>query len=223
MLAQHTSVTESAHKFQRAPPDVYPIVGCGVAWFRGIIDIVTNATPILASIEDGDPMAAASLLPLLYDELRQLAAAKLAHESPGQTLQPTALVHEAYLRLCSGDAAAWEGRRHFFGAAAEAMRRILVERARRRTSIKGGGGLRRIDLDEGLFIGQERANEVLALDEALAALEIHDPQAAHVVKLRYFAGLSHQDAAAAMNITRRTADRLWALAKAWLYQRVSAK
>ncbi|MEX2187722.1 MAG: ECF-type sigma factor [Pirellulales bacterium] len=184
---------------------------------------MTDATRILASIEDSDPTAAASLLSLLYDELRKLAAAKLAQESPGQTLQPTALVHEAYLRLCNGEAAAWEGRRHFFAAAAEAMRRILVERARHRTSIKGGGGLQRIDLDASSFVSQERADELLALDEALDALEIHDPQAAHVVKLRYFAGLSHQDAAEAMNISRRTADRLWALAKAWLYQRLSAR
>jgi RNA polymerase sigma factor (TIGR02999 family) len=185
---------------------------------------MSDVTQILSQIESGDPVAAEQLLPLVYDELRKLAAAKLARESP-QTLQPTALVHEAYLRLIgSGDEVAeWEGRRHFFAAAAEAMRRILVERARRRATLKHGGEFRRVDLDDQLFVDQERATELLALDEALAALEQHDPQAAQVVKLRYFAGLSHQDAARAMQLSRRAADRLWALAKTWLYQRLTAK
>jgi RNA polymerase sigma factor (TIGR02999 family) len=185
---------------------------------------MSDVTQILSQIEQGDPTAAEQLLPLVYDELRKLAAAKLAHESPGQTLQPTALVHEAYLRLIgSAEVAEWEGRRHFFAAAAEAMRRILVERARRRGTIKHGGDFGRIDLDGELFVDQERSTELLALDEALVALELHDPQAAEVVKLRYFAGLSHQDAARAMKLSRRAADRLWALAKTWLYQRLTAK
>jgi RNA polymerase sigma factor (TIGR02999 family) len=186
---------------------------------------MSDVTQILSQIESGDPVAAEQLLPLVYDELRKLAAAKLAHENPGQTLQPTALVHEAYLRLIgSGDEVAeWDGRRHFFAAAAEAMRRILVERARRRATLKHGGEFRRVDLDGELFVGQERATELLALDEALAALEQHDPQAAQVVKLRYFAGLSHQDSARAMKLSRRAADRLWVLAKTWLYQRLTAK
>jgi len=185
---------------------------------------MNDVTQILCQIESGDPSAAAELLPLVYDELRNLAAAKLAHESPGLTLQPTALVHEAYLRLVSnGESHEWESRRHFFAAAAEAMRRILVERARRRATFKHGGEFHRVDLDGELFVDEERSTELLALDEALAALERHDPQAAEVVKLRYFAGLSHQDTAQAMNLSRRAADRLWALAKAWLYHRLTAR
>jgi len=185
---------------------------------------MTNVTQVLSKIELGDPSAVEQLLPLVYEELRKLAAAKLAHEKPGQTLQATALVHEAYLRLIGSgeEVPEWEGRRHFFAAAAEAMRRILVERARRRATLKHGGDFRRVDLDSRLSVDQERATELLALDEALAVLELHDPQAAQVVKLRYFAGLSHQETAQAMKLSRRAADRLWALAKAWLYQRISA-
>lgn len=186
---------------------------------------MTDVTQILSQIESGDPSAVEQLLPLVYEELRKLATAKLAHEKPGQTLQATALVHEAYLRLIGNgrEVAEWEGRRHFFAAAAEAMRRILVERARRRSTLKHGGAFRRIDLDGQLFVDQERATELIALDEALAALELHDPQAAQLVELRYFAGLSHQDAAQAMKLSRRAADRLWALSRAWLYQRLTTK
>jgi RNA polymerase sigma factor (TIGR02999 family) len=186
---------------------------------------MTNVTQILSRIESGDPSAVEQLLPLVYEELRKLAAAKLAHEKPGQTLQATALVHEAYLRLIGNgeEVHEWEGRRHFFAATAEAMRRILVERARRRATLKHGGEFHRVDLDGHLIVDQERANELLALDEALAALELHDPQAAQVVKLRYFAGLSHQDTAQAMKLSRRAADRLWALARAWLYQRLTTR
>jgi RNA polymerase sigma factor (TIGR02999 family) len=181
-------------------------------------------THILSQIAPDDPTAPEKLLPLVYEELRQLAAAKLAHETPGQTLQPTALVHEAYLRLVGGQQAnEWEGRGHFFAAAAEAMRRILVERARRRATIKHGGEFRRLELEECLMIDDQRSQELLALDEALAELDQHDSQAAQLVKLRYFAGLSHQDAAKAMKITRRAADRLWLVAKAWLYNRLAAR
>jgi RNA polymerase sigma factor (TIGR02999 family) len=183
-----------------------------------------DVTQILSQIQSGDPGAADQLLPLVYDELRKLAAARLVHESPGQTLQPTALVHEAYLRLIGdGEVPEWEGRGHFFAAAAEAMRRILVERARRRGTVKHGGDLNRIDLDGEQFVDEERSIELLALDEALLALEQHDPQAAQVVKLRYFAGLSHQETARAMKLSRGAADRLWALAKTWLYQRLTDK
>ena len=182
-----------------------------------------DLTHILTRIDSGDPSASEALLPLVYEELRKLAAARLAQESPGQTLQTTALVHEAYLRLVSGERVPeWEGRRHFFAAAAEAMRRILVERARRKQSIKHGGKLRRVDLDDQAFVDDEQScNELLALDEALAELERHDPRAAQVVNLRYFAGLSLNDIADIMQIGRRTADRLWALAKAWLYERLT--
>jgi RNA polymerase sigma factor (TIGR02999 family) len=167
-----------------------------------------------------DTVAAARLLPLVYDELRVLAARRLAREAPGQTLDATALVHEAYLRVAAGAAGerGWDGRGHFFAAAAEAMRRILVDRARARATEKRGGGLRRVDLELFPAATEQRSEELLALDEALHSLERHDAQAAELVKLRYFAGLSHQDAAEALGIGRRSADRLWALARAWLYR-----
>lgn len=183
-----------------------------------------DVTHILSQIESGDPTAADQLLPLVYDELRRLATAKMTRERPGQTLQPTALVHEVFLRLTGGETQSeWESKRHFFAAAAEAMRRILVEKARHRATIRQGGAFKRLDLDEAMMVDDQRAAELLALDDALAALEQHDPQAAQVVKLRYFAGLSHQDAAEAMKISRRSADRLWTLAKAWLYKRLAEK
>jgi RNA polymerase sigma factor (TIGR02999 family) len=183
----------------------------------------TDLSQIISAAAAGDSEAAGKLLPLVYQELRKLAVARMANESPGQTLQPTALVHEAYLRLVDvPDAQKWEGRGHFFAAAAEAMRRILVERARRKATVKHGGGLQRIDLERLTVTGShERADELLALDEAVAELERHDPRSAELVKLRYFAGLSHQEAAEALGIGRRAADRHWALAKAWLFQRMS--
>jgi RNA polymerase sigma factor (TIGR02999 family) len=185
---------------------------------------MTDVTQMLSQIESGDPSAAELLLPLVYEELRKLAAAKLAHEKPGQTLQATGLVHEAYLRLVdSENVLRWDSRRHFFAAAAEAMRRILIERARHRASIKHGGKLRRVELDDEMAVEDQQASEMIALDEALCELEKHDAQAAQLVKLRYFAGLSHQQAADALQISRRAADRLWALAKAWLYQRISTE
>jgi RNA polymerase sigma factor (TIGR02999 family) len=166
--------------------------------------------------------ASADLLPLVYQELRALAAARLAQERPGQTLQPTALVHEAYLRLVAGEAdPKWDGRRHFFAAAAEAMRRILVDRARQKLAVKHGGDLRRIELADDATADEDRAGELVALSEALDELERHEPQAAALVKLRYFAGLKHGEAAAALNLSRRAADRLWALARAWLYRKLN--
>jgi RNA polymerase sigma factor (TIGR02999 family) len=168
-----------------------------------------------------EPGAADQLLPLLYDELRRLAAHQLAQEKPGQTLQPTALVHEAYLRLVGADPARpWDGRGHFYAAAAEAMRRILVENARRRAAAKHGGGRQRVDFDGSLPAAEETPERLLALEEALAELEKHDEQVARLVKLRYFAGLTHQQAAELLGVTRRAADRLWALARAWLHQRL---
>ena len=183
---------------------------------------MSDVTRILSAIEQGDPHAAEQLLPLVYDEMRKLAAQKLAREKPGQTLQATALVHEAYLRLIGADAQpSWDNRGHFFAAAAEAMRRILIDRARQKATAKRGGELRRIDLDHASSVDDGREAELLALDEALIEFERHDPHAAALVKLRYFAGLSHQEAAEALGIGRRAADRLWALARAWLYQRLS--
>jgi RNA polymerase sigma factor (TIGR02999 family) len=177
-----------------------------------------EVTRILSAIEQGDPHAAAQLLPLVYDELRQLAARKLAQEKPGQTLQATALVHEAYLRLVDVEKVQhWDSRGHFFAAVAEAMRRILVENARRRRSEKHGGQLRRIDFEEARTLVEPPVDDLLALDEALDQLAAEDPVKAELVKLRCFAGLSHQDAAQAVGISRATADRYWAYAKSWLY------
>jgi RNA polymerase sigma factor (TIGR02999 family) len=183
---------------------------------------MTDVTQILAQIEQGDPHAAEQLLPLVYDELRRLAAQRLAHEKPGQTLQATALVHDAYIRLIDvKKVQQWDGRGHFFAAAAEAMRRILVERARQKGSLKRGGGARRIDLEQPSLAVEDASCDLVALDDALSELECNDARAAQLVKLRFFAGLTHQEAADALGITRRSADRLWALARAWLYQRMS--
>jgi RNA polymerase sigma factor (TIGR02999 family) len=185
---------------------------------------VTRIPEILRTIEGGDRFASDELLPLVYEELRKLAAAKLAREAVGQTLQPTALVHEAYLRLVADNKpSGWESQRHFFAAAAEAMRRILVERARRKAAVKHGGELCRLDFDDQLYADGSRSNEILALDYALAELERHDSRAAQLVKFRYFGGLSLDEAAAALGISRRTADRIWAVARAWLFDRLQSR
>jgi RNA polymerase sigma factor (TIGR02999 family) len=178
---------------------------------------MADLTRTLDAAAAGDPKAAAELLPLVYDELRRLAAARLAQERPGQTLQATALVHEAYLRLVDqGEERPWDSRGHFFAAAAEAMRRILIENARRKNSVKHGGQLRRIELGED-FARDPSPEQLLALDDALKQLAREDPVKAELVKLRCFAGLSHQEAARALGISRPTADRYWAYAKARLY------
>src|SRR5436190_22366978 len=183
---------------------------------------MSDVTRILSQIEQGDPAAADQLLPLVYNELRKLAAAKLAQEKPGQTLQATALVHEAYVRLVDGSQAhKWNSGGHFFGAAAEAMRRILVENARRKQSKKRGGDRVRADLDELATASSDRIDDVLDIDAALVGLAASDPQAAELVKLRYFAGLSIPDAAAALGISPRNADFLWSYARAWLLRSLS--
>jgi RNA polymerase sigma factor (TIGR02999 family) len=183
---------------------------------------MTDVTQILSDIEHGDPAAAERLLPLVYDELRKLAAAKLSNEKPGQTLQATALVHETYIRLVDVKACQqWNSRHHFF-AAAESMRRILVERARKKQQrVRHGGAEQRVDLDVAVVADENRSAELLAVHEALAELEQHDAQAATLVKLRYFAGLSHSDAAEALGVSRRVADRLWVAARTWLHQKLS--
>jgi RNA polymerase sigma factor (TIGR02999 family) len=182
-----------------------------------------EVTRILSAIDQGDPHAAEQLLPLVYDELRLLAAQKLAQEKPGQTLQATALVHEAYLRLVDAEQAQhWNSRGHFFAAAAEAMRRILVENARRKRRPKHGGDLRRVDLDEALPSAPLPSESLLDLDEALRRFEAADPLAASLVKLRYFAGLTMPQAAAALGISLRNAERNWTYARTWLHRDLAA-
>lgn len=178
---------------------------------------MSDVTHILSAIERGDPHAAGRLLPLVYDELRRLAAEKMAQEKPGQTLQATALVHEAYLRLVAGDEAAkWNSRAHFFGAAAEAMRRILVDQARRKLAVKRGGQSRRVPLDDVDLGFASPGDELLDIDEALTRLAAENPEAARLIQLRYFAGLSIQDAAEVVGVSRSTAYEHWSYARARL-------
>jgi len=182
---------------------------------------MSNVTQILSQIQQGDPRAAEQLLPLVYDELRRLAAVKLRQERPGQTLQATALVHEAYLRLLNVDQTQdWDSRGHFFAAAAEAMRRIMVDNARRKASLKRGGDLHRIEIPEIAQLSEDKQIDLIALDEALSRLEALHPNNDEIVKLRFFAGLSLEDAAQAMGISRATAQRKWAFARAWLFGQV---
>jgi RNA polymerase sigma factor (TIGR02999 family) len=182
---------------------------------------MTDVTRILNAIEGGDAKATEELLPLVYEELRLLAAQKLSHEKPGQTLQATALVHEAYLRLAGDQAQNWNSRGHFFGAAAEAMRRILVENARRKKSVKHGGNHDRIPLDAGSIQVVMPSDQIVALSEALDALEQEDPEVAQLVKLRYFVGLTLDQAAEVMQISSRTAYRHWAYAKARMHEELT--
>ena len=185
---------------------------------------MSDVTRILSQIESGDPSAAEQLLPLVYDELRKLAAAKLAHEKPGQTLQATALVHEAYIRLVDmNQVRSWTSRSHFFCAAAEAMRRILIGNARRKKSHKHGGDHRQIEIDIDEVADTRHSDRLIALDEALTELAARDPLKAELVKLRYFAGLTVEEAATALHISPATAGRYWTYARAWLQQQVTAR
>ena len=178
---------------------------------------MSDVTRILSVVEHGDPHAAEQLLPLVYDELRKLAAHRLAREAPGQTLQATALVHEAYVRLVDGEQIKdWDGRGHFFAAAAEAMRRILVERARHKKSLKAGGGRQRVELAGVEPVAEEPCDDLLGLDAALEKLEQKDKRKADLVKLRFFAGLTNEQAAQALGISASTADNDWAYARSWL-------
>ena len=188
----------------------------------GILVRMSNITQILCRIERGDPEAADQLLPLVYDELRKLAVLRMAQEKPGQTIQATALVHEAYLRLVDREhAQQWDGRGHFFGAAAEAMRRILVENARRKNRLKRGGELGRQELPDVAIEALEIHEDLIALDAALDGLKAENPQAVELVHLRYFVGVSIPDAANMLGIAPRSADRLWAFARAWLHREIA--
>jgi RNA polymerase sigma factor (TIGR02999 family) len=185
---------------------------------------MSDVTRILSAIEAGDPQAAEQLLPLVYDELRKLAADRLAQEKPGQTLQATALVHEAYLRLVDTDKVQhWNSRGHFFAAAAEAMRRILVDQARRKRSAKRGGQAVRLELDHLQLAAPEKAEELLALDEMLERLAVTDPAAANLVKLRFFAGLTMQEAADVLGVSIRSAHDIWTYARSWLQRALRAE
>lgn len=182
---------------------------------------MSEVTRILEQLKDGDHRATDKLLSAVYDELRRLAAWKLARERPGQTLQATELVHEAYLRLLGGEAAPWANSVHFFGAAAEAMRRILVESARRKARLKHGGGLRKREIDEADAIVMSDSIDLVALDEALEKLTREDEVKAQLVKLRYFAGMTVEQAGTLLGISRATADRYWTFARTWLYKEIS--
>lgn len=201
------------------PPSRGDLVGWRLA-MGGATDYaraMSDVTRILSQIEHGDSAAAEQLLPLVYEELRKLAAAKLAQERPGQTLQATALVHDAYLKLVDTEKARhWNSRGHFFGAAAEAMRRILVDSAKRKQSAKRGGQLQRVGLDDDQIVAPSRSIDLIALDEALDRLAVHDSRKAELVKLRYFAGLTIFQAADALRISESTADADWAYARSWL-------
>jgi len=182
---------------------------------------MNEVTRIINAIEQGDPKAAEELLPLVYEELRVLAAQKMAQEKPGQTLQATALVHEAYIRLIGGEAGNWKGRTHFFAAAAEAMRRILIENARRKKRLRHGGDKQRVEMQDADLTIDAPCDELIALDEALTKLGEEDPARADLVKLRYFAGLTLEQAAEMLGISRATADRYWSYARAWLFDQIN--
>ena len=181
---------------------------------------MSDVTRILQSMESGDAKAAEELLPLVYEELRKLAASKMANESPNQTLQPTALVHEAWLRLAGNENVKWDGRAHFFGAAAEAMRRILIDKARRKQARRHGGGQQRLDIDEVEIAAPEKEQELLDMDEALEKFAALDKQKAELVKLRYFVGLTLEESARILGVSTPTAKRWWAYSRAWLYRQI---
>ena len=181
---------------------------------------MSDVTVILNRVEQGDPRAAEELLPLIYDELRRLAAHKMANEAAGHTLQPTALVHEAYLRLVGNHDHKWNGRGHFFGAAAEAMRRILIDNARRKQAARHGGGRARLDINEIEISSTPKDDELLAVSDALEKLATRDKQKAELVKLRYFVGLTTEEAAEVLGISVPTADRWWNFSRAWLFEEI---
>lgn len=182
---------------------------------------MSDVTRILTAIEQGDARAADELLPLVYEQLRRLASQKMSQERPGQTLQATALVHEAYIRLVGSDNRNWSGKTHFFAAAAEAMRKILIENARRKQRLKRGGVRQKVVLEDASILAEGPSEDIIALDEALTKLALEDPAKADLVKLRYFAGLTIEQAAKILNISRATADRYWSYSRAWLFDEIN--
>ena len=198
-----------------------------ILWQTGVkaprLRCVSDVTRVIEAVQRGDPKAADELLPLVYEELRKLAASKMANEAAGNTLQPTALVHEAWLRLVGKDNPKFAGRAHFFAAAAEAMRRILIDRARRKRAVRHGGGQVRVDLEQLDVASPDADDQLLAVNDALDKLAAQDPIEAELVKLRYFAGLTVEDAAALLNISPRTAQNYWAHARTWLYHEINVR
>jgi len=192
------------------------------AW-RGNLSLVSDVTRILEAAQQGDPKAAEELLPVVYEELRRLAAHKMANEAAAQTLQPTALVHEAWLRLVGDQGQKWDGRAHFFGAAAEAMRRILIERARRKRALRHGGGRQRVDVQEAEIASPSDDDQLLAVNEALDKLAAQHQTEAELVKLRYFVGLTNEEAAEVLGIAPRTAKYYWTHARAWLFKEIGKR
>jgi RNA polymerase sigma factor (TIGR02999 family) len=185
---------------------------------------MSDVTQMLQAVGRGEARAAEDLLPLVYEQLRRLAAARMAQEAAGQTLQATALVHEAWLRLVNDGERTWQNRAHFFGAASEAMRRILIENARRKSRLKrGGAGLVRVDLSEINVVESTPDDKILMMDEALEHLEAEDPERARIVVLKFFGGLTNQEVAESLGVTERTVERRWAFAKAWLFRRIKGK
>ena len=184
--------------------------------------VMSNVTEILIAIDQGAPARADELLPLVYEELRKLAAARMAQESPGQTLQPTALVHEAWLRLVGNAIPRFDGRAHFFAAAAEAMRRILIDHARRKRALRHGGGQARVDIQEVEIAAAARDDELLAVHEAVDKLAAEDVGLAELVKLRFFVGLTNKEAAEVLGVSEPTVERRWAFARAWLYREIKS-
>ena len=184
---------------------------------------MSDITLMLQAVARGERQASSDLLPLVYEELRQLAGARMAREASGQTLQPTALVHEAWLRLVGEGNRSWENRAHFFGAAAEAMRRILIESARRKSRLKRGGGQLRVDIDEIELAATTPDEKILLIDEALERLKAEDEEKAKIVVLKFFGGLTNQEVAQSLNVTERTVERQWAFAKAWMFRSIQTQ